>query len=140
MKKETLRIVDNELHENILLFAISSSASDIRICQVINHFLGIRLALTNNLEITRKKITVNFRRYAYESHEEIEKYTLIVNRNNGNVLFQELRKIDYILIITTESPKGPIEESLQKLRNSGEVSAIYKVDTVALKSLNNIQI
>jgi hypothetical protein len=138
VKKETLRINDSDLHENVLLFAISSSESDIRICRLINDILHINLVLTENLEIINKNRTLAFRRFMWESHEEIEKYVLVVNKGSGSAIFQELTKIDFLLFITTESPKGHIEEAMQLVRNLPEISAIYKVDPRSLKNFNRI--
>jgi hypothetical protein len=138
VKKETLKLSNGELEDNALLFAISSSESDIRICQLINNALGINLALTSSLEILQKKLPTSFRQYSYESPEEIEKYTLIVNRNEGKVLFRVLEKIDFFLLVVTESPMKTIENSFMKLKNSPLISAIYKVDQTSLKAFNRL--
>lgn len=128
----------DDLQNNILLYAIASSDSDIRICQSINRILGINLTLAANIEVPQNNKLVIFRRYNYESLEEIEKYTLVVNRNEGNVLFRELKKIDYILLVNTEAPKELIEGALLKLKNLPEVTALYKLDQSKLKSFNRI--
>jgi hypothetical protein len=138
VKKETLKVIDDGIHENVLLYAISSSSSDIRICQTLNRILGINLVLADNLEIIKRKTNIGFRQFTYESHEDIEKFILVVNRNAGNVLFHELKTIDYVLLILTESPKGIIETSIRKLKDLPEISAIYKVDHKLLKSFSQI--
>ncbi len=138
MKKETLKVADNDLQDDLLLYAISSSESDIRICQTINRILGINLALAESLSVSKGKKGFKYRRYIYESEEEIEKFLLLVNRNEGIFLFPELKKIDYIFIVITESPKAPIEDYMQRLKVLPEITALYKVDQLTLKSFNKI--
>lgn len=138
MKKETLKVADNDLQDDLLLYAISSSESDIRICQTINRILGINLALAESLSVSKGKKVFKYRRYIYESEEEIEKFLLLVNRNEGIFLFPELKKIDYIFIVITESPKAPIEDYMQRLKVLPEITALYKVDQLTLKSFNKI--
>ncbi len=138
VKKEILIVNDYDLIEGMLVYAISSSESDILICQIINRFLGINLALGDNVEISRKNIVVNFRRYNYLSHDEIEKYVLLVNRHGGHYLFPEIKKIDYIFIIATEAPKEPIEAKIQDIKNIPEISAIYKINQSKLKAVRHI--
>jgi hypothetical protein len=138
VKKEVLKLADKNFQEDVLLYAISSSESDIRICQIINRILKINLALTESLEITKKNSVHHFRRYVFESEEEIEKFLLIVNRSEGNYLFPEIEKIDFILVIITESPKEPFDTDIQKLKLLPEIAAIYKVDQFTLKSFNKL--
>jgi hypothetical protein len=138
VKKEILRLDNNDSHQHLLLYAISSSASDIRLCQEINRVFGIGLTLSRNIELFQQDKTLTFRRYEYESHEEIEKYTLLVNRQDGNVLMKELSKIDFILLIHTEAPKAFIEVSLQNLKSSPEITALYKYDPKKIRSFNRI--
>jgi hypothetical protein len=138
VKKEILRIENDDFQKHMLFYAIASSHSDIRMCQSINQVLGINLALSSNVEIVQKNKIINFRRYIYESDEEIEKYTLVVNRNEGAVLFRELQMIDYILIVNTEGPKDYIESLLQELRNTSDVTALYKLDHTTLKTFNRL--
>lgn len=140
VKKETLKLASNDLRNDVLVYAISSSESDIRICQLINRVLGIDLTLAENLEIILKKDTQSFRRFIFESEEEIEKFILIVNRNGGNHLFSELKKIDFIFLVITDSPKEPIETGMQKLKTIPEISALYKVDQSGLKSFSRLSL
>jgi hypothetical protein len=59
VKKEILIVNDYDLIEGMLVYAILVE-SDILICQIIYRFLGINLALGDNVEISRKNIVVNF--------------------------------------------------------------------------------
>jgi hypothetical protein len=140
VKKEILRLGNNDLQGNQLLYAISSSESDIRICQAVNKILGINLTLGSNLEINEKGKALTFRQYTFESREEIEKFTLVINKSSGNVLFKELKKIDYILMVTSEGPTALIEESIQSLRNLPGIIALYKLDSANLKTLTRLSL
>jgi hypothetical protein len=140
VKKEVLKFSENDLSSNVILYAISSSQSDIHLCQLINKSFGIALALSEPLEITKKNSTLHFTRYEFISDEEIDKFHLIINRSSGHYLFPELKKIDYFLIISSESPIEPIDSAIQELKSYTGISAVYKLEPAALKSFGKLQI
>jgi hypothetical protein len=140
VKRAVLKYSENEMGSNVILFAISSSQSDIHICQLINQSLGIRLALSEPAEILNKGISLQFIRYTFNSDQEIEKFHLIVNRNGGNYLFPELKKIDFFLVISTESPVEQIDSAIRVLKLNKGISAICKLDPALLKSFSKLQL
>ena len=131
--------VDHPFHyDGVLLFAIASAESDLRVCLTLNQTLGINLSLTDDLDVTIKKAVVSFRRYMYESDEGIDKYNFFINWNGANYLVPELKKIDYVLMVQSEGSLSGIEKSVIRLKLLKEFTAIYKVDHITLKSFDRL--
>jgi hypothetical protein len=139
VKKETLKLAHLRLDENVLIYTISSAESDIRVCGIINKIFNIGLSLTDDLVVTIKSSTVNFRRYQHESDEGIEKYMFLVNHSQGYYLLPELKKIDYIFLILTESLTLDINAPLEQLRINPGISAVFSLDPSSLKSFSRIK-
>lgn len=138
MRKSILKVEHTTHNDEILLFALVSAESDLRICLTLNRELGINLSLTDSLEVTIKKTIVSFRRYSYEGDEGIEKYNLFINRNGSSYLLPELQKIDYILMVQSEGSLSGIEKGVIQLKLLQEFTAIYKLDHNSLKSFDRL--
>jgi hypothetical protein len=136
MKKSILKYTEH--NDTVLIYAIASAESDLQICMKINQKLNINLTLGEDCEVLIKKESILFRRYHYESEEIIEKYQLFVNRMHGHFLFPELKKVDFLLIITTEASPASIESLLRELKERKEFTTFTKVSKDSLRSLNRI--
>jgi hypothetical protein len=140
LKKETLKISSTDLEGNRLLFSIVTSESDLQLCMLLNKYLSISLALADELELERKSRVIRFRKYVFENEELIEKYILFSNYSDGEYLFPELKKNDYLLLINTEASVNSIEINVSRLRQLPEISGIYKIEPSKIKSFRKIRI
>ncbi len=139
MKKQQLKVDDNNKQDNVHLYSIASSESDIRICYILNQILGIDLSLAEDIVIQNKNLVLNFRNYSFESDHGTEKYYLIINRSDGNFLFPELKKIDYIFVTFSETLISGMESSIQKIKSQAGISAIIPIESSKIKSFNKIK-
>jgi hypothetical protein len=140
LKKETLNISALDIEGNRLLFSIVSSDSDLKICMLINNSLGISLALDEEIVVKRKSRLIRFRKYVYENDEMLEKYILFSNFAEGEYLFPELKKNDFLLLINTESDTNSMEDRVNKLKQFSEISGLFKIEPSKIKSLHKIKI
>lgn len=140
MKKETLNISALDIEGNRLLFSIVSSDSDLKICMLINNSLGISLALDEEIAVKRKSRLIRFRKYVYENDEMLEKYILFSNFAEGEYLFPELKKNDFLLLINTESDTNSMEDRVNKLKQFPEISGLFKIEPSRIKSLRKIKV
>jgi hypothetical protein len=140
LKKETLKISSADIEGNRLLFSIVSSESDLKICMLLNSCLGISLALDEEIVVKRKSRVIRFRKYNYENDELLEKYLLFSNYAEGEYLFPELKKNDFLLLINTELDTASIEDRIHKLRQLPEISGIFKIESSNIRSLRKIKI
>jgi hypothetical protein len=137
-KKETLRL-SNDDNGNVLLFTIVSSESDLHICMLINKAFQISMSLSDDLEIKYASGIIGFKKYQFEQEVEEERFTLLINHHStGKYLFPEFKKIDFILIISSESNHVRFENQIKKLKESPGVSAIFRVDPSTIKSYKRI--
>jgi hypothetical protein len=139
VKKETLKLSRLDKDENVLLYTIVSAESDLQVCRILNNVFGIGLSLADDIIINNKAARVGFRKYFYENEEGIEKCLFFVNRNQNNYLMPELKKIDYIFIIVTESSPSDFALQVQQLKTHTGISAVFYMDPSLLKSFHRIQ-
>jgi hypothetical protein len=139
VKKETLRLSRIDQDDNVLLYGIVSSDSELQVCRAINTVFGISLSLTDDIVISGKTSPVIYRKYYFENEENSEKFILIGNRNQTNYLLPELKKIDYIFLIISESSASDFLNSFQLLKANPGISAVFILDPASVKSFHRIQ-
>jgi hypothetical protein len=139
VKKQKLKVDYSDIQENIKLYSIASTESDIRICYILNQILGINLSLAEDMMIQNKNTVLSFRNYYYESEDGSEKYYLILNKADSNFLFSELKKVDYIFVTMAESEISDINTSIQNIKNQPEILALIPIDPGKIKSFNKIK-
>lgn len=138
-KKETLKLSDIGNNEKIVLYTFASSESDIKMCMLINKVFHINMSLSEDLIIKSASESINFKKYCYEEEIEGEKYTLLLNQHpTGKFLFPEYKKIDYILIISSESNRQQFEHQIKILKEVPGISAIFKMDPSSVKSFRKL--
>jgi hypothetical protein len=141
VKKQTLIMSDSNSAENLLLYTIASSESDIHLCLLINKIFKISLSLSEDFEVVSKNFSNKFRKYEFENEEDGEKFILLSNRNNsGQVLMPEFKKIDFILLIISETPAANYEKRIQLLKDDNAIAAIFKIDPTSVKSFGKLKI
>lgn len=138
MKKTILKEKKASQSDNLLAYAISSSESDLRICMKLNQWLDINLSLDSDYQALIKGEPVFFRRYYFEFDEGIEKFFFFVNNSQGQYLFPELKKVDYILLVQVETDSLSLREKLTELKNDREFTVFYPLEPGSLKSLSKI--
>jgi len=139
VKKKQLKVDNSVIQDKINLYSVSSSESDIRICYVLNRILGINLSLADNIIIQNKGAIQNFRNFFYESEHGTEKYYFILNRNGGNYLFPELKKIDFVFLILSDTDIPGLGSIIQSIKNQPEITALIPVDSSKIKSISKIR-
>ena len=139
MKKTILKEKKtSQFNKGLLIYAISSVETDLRLCLKINQWLNISLSLDEDIHVPSGKIVHNFRRYFYEYDEEIEKYFFIVNRSGGKYLFPELKKVDYLLIVFSEGDTRILESRIREMKNEKEFTVLYPVPPDSLRAIDRV--
>jgi hypothetical protein len=138
LKKTSLRISDEPGGANELLFALVSHESELKVCMILNDRLNIQLSLGNDIVVNSKTRIQVFRRYQFEDEEGIEKYIFIVNRNEGNILFNELKQVDYLFLVKSESALTSVEPAILELRDHHFFTAVHKIGPDKLRNYHKI--
>jgi hypothetical protein len=115
------------------LIGIVSSEKDYRLCWMLNNLFNIKLAKAEEHSTAQS----NHSMYSYVQEELFREYYLIANKSDSHVLIEELKNMDYFLMI-----KGVNEEEEKKniadlIKKSDMVSGAYVIDVHSLKSKHN---
>ena len=138
-KRSTLKLgIENSAGSDEVV-ALATTESELRVCLILNDLLSIQLTLSSDITIQQKGESIPFRRYQFEDAEGIEKYTLIVNRNGGQILFRELKHVDYLLVITTDDPSVSATALVAKLKSAKHFTAISTINPEKLKQYARIR-
>lgn len=138
MKKEILQNTTLSGFDQTQVFTIVSGESDLKVCWIINSLLDINLSLSDDIVITSRKNSINFRRYQFISHDEFERYILMVNRHDGNILVPELKKIDYLFIIQSQVSLPSLETRMLQVKKHPLITALIQINYQSIKSFNRI--
>lgn len=127
-----------EADDNVMLYTIASSESDIRMCMIINEIFRINMSLADDLIVKSVSLDVGFKKYMSDEEVEEEKILLFINHHpSGKYLFPELKKVDYLLVIKTEVNKG-FSEKIKELKNTPGVTAVIRIEPSSTKSFKHL--
>jgi hypothetical protein len=140
VKKETLNLSALDKNDNVLLYSIVSADSELQVCRVVNTVFEIGLSLADDIVIPGKSSSLFFRKYYFENEDASEKFSLFKNRNQNNYLLPELKKIDYVFLIISESPASHFHEAIKQLLTYPEISAVFNLDVASIKSFQKIHL
>ena len=138
MKKEILKNNASSGYEQTQVYTLVSVESDLKVCWIINSILGINLSLSEDVRLNLSKSTNSFKRFQYITEDESEKYSLIVNRNQGNLLVPELKKIDYLFIIQTQNKLFSAGDKIPKIKEHQDINAFIGIHHNSIRSFSRL--
>lgn len=140
MKKEILKNTTSSEYEQTHVYTLVSVESDLKICWIINNIFGINLSLSEDVKISLSGNPKSFKRYQFVTDNESERYLLVINRYEGNVLVSELKKIDYLFIIQSQNKFFSVENKIPEIKKHQEINAFIRIDPESIRSFNKILI
>lgn len=121
---------------DFLVIAIVSFEKDYKLVWDINNSLAFDFARTDDYLAYHKKrkLDQEFSSFIFSDEKEYIDYRIITNKSDQGYLLEELKNIDYIVLI-----KGDFEESydrkfLSKLQNLKSVQSAFLLDLNKLKA------
>lgn len=125
---------------DFLLFGLSSHENDYRLVWQMNQTFSFNFERINNHRIISKKNgkEIEFPMYSYDDEDTFYLYHLIVNKSDQGVLLEELKNIDYLIMIQgdfTEAFSNGFHNRLKKLEL---VQGVFKIDPSGLKNKENL--
>jgi hypothetical protein len=132
--------LSNETLPEFDIFGIASHENDYRISWAINEALGLRLTKSDNHKSFNKRINEEqeFSMYISNSGEIPALIKLISNRCENGFLLEELKNIDYILLIEKSGAPFPIADLVAQIRSISFISTIFPLDIKLLKNKNRL--
>lgn len=154
-------VLDSILEDAYELIAIHSTLPSYRLAFLLNKNLEVKLSRTeNDVLLNNKGISARFSLFRYEDIYQYNLYSLVENKckiqnplnaisNNElfamtehssitSYLIPEFRNVDYFLKIETESSLFSTKSLIAKLLSITQVITAYAVDSLQLKSKNNL--
>jgi hypothetical protein len=140
MKSESrirrVQLNDNHDDESGLL-GIVTSEPDYKLSLTLNKKLNISLRNASPLKlIGNSGDELTYTRYFFESEISGTSFSLISNRSGKSFLLNKLRNIDYILLIQNPENDSYINDILQKMKSSENVTALFLFNLKTLKDKN----
>jgi len=119
-----------------ILLGISSHENDYRLSWALNENLGFRFTKTENHKSFNQRLseTQEFSTYSFTDDENSNTYRLISNRCDNGFLLDELKNIDFLLLIEPGEAICDTKELMANVRSVPFISAVFSIDINALKN------
>jgi hypothetical protein len=127
-----------ELDLDFVLIAITSQLKDYLLCFKLNRQLNINFYKIDELIIETNSGSLFFSRYHYQIPETETDFYLLSNKGEQGYLIQEMRTVDYFIIIRNYISKEETDEFIDGINKLQEVVAAIEVDPRRLKSKENL--
>ena len=136
MGKKDVHKLSPEPGQSLVLLGISSHENDYRLSWGINENLGFKLVKTENHISFNQRLNLNqeFSTYSYRANENSNTYRLIANRCDNGFLLEELKNIDFLVLIEPSDPLFNAKELITNLRTVPFVFAVFNIEINTLKS------
>jgi len=140
MGKRDVHKLSSEPMVSLILFGISSHENDYRLSWAMNEHLGFKLTRTDNLQSFNQRLNVDqeFSNYFFTDQESMNTYRLISNRCDNGFLLEELKNIDYLLLIEPNDEVFKISDVITKIKSIPFVAAIFPIEISSLKNKKRI--
>jgi hypothetical protein len=136
MGKKGVHKLSSDPGQTLALLGISSHENDYRLSWGMNENLGFRLVKTDNHKSfnTRLNEFQEFSAYCYTENEYSTTYRLIANRCDNGFLLDELKNIDYLLLVEPSDPSFEVKGLMANIRLVPFISAVFVIDLNSLKN------
>ena len=135
MGKKDVHKLSSETDQTLLLLGISSHENDYRLSWGINESLGFKLVKSENLVSFNQRLKENqeFSTYSFSDGEGAV-FRLVANRCDNGFLLDELKNIDFLLLIEPGEAICDTKELMANVRSVPFISAVFSIDINALKN------
>ncbi len=125
---------------DFLLFGLSSHENDYRLVWKINQDFSLNFERGENHRIISKKTGQEheFALYSYDDEDTFYMYYLLSNKSEQAVLLEELKNIDYLIMIQGEFTEAFSNGFQNRLKKVESVQGVFKIDPSTLKNRENL--
>lgn len=132
--------LDYEPDYEFLLLGIVSYERDYRLSWDINQNLGLDLSRTDDhsLKLKSSGKEMYFSCFVYDEEDSYLNYKLLTNRSDDGYLLDELKNIDYFIVISGEYASGFAPDFRQKLNKLETVQNCFVLEPEKIKSSHRV--
>jgi hypothetical protein len=126
--------------QTIILLGISSHENDYRISWALNEYLGFHFTKTENHKVLNQRLKEfqEFSVYLYTEKEDSPIYRLLSNRCENGFLVEELKNIDFLLLIEEKEATISAVDLTAKIKSIPFVAAVFPIEWTTLKSKSKL--
>ncbi|HOY38146.1 MAG: IPExxxVDY family protein [Bacteroidales bacterium] len=133
MKRKTLKFSPEY---NFILFGLSATVSDIRLVYILKTMTELDFHRCENLCVFHEKLPIEqtFSLFECDENDENLSISLISNKSQEGFLIEELKNIDYFIIIKGADSIVFAEKFLKVLKESSSIYGVFQIDPNNLPS------
>jgi hypothetical protein len=139
MGNKNVHKLNSQPEQIIHLFGISSHENDYRISWAFNEYLKFHFTKAENHKVLNQRLKEfqEFAVYIYAEDDDSRTYRLISNRCENGFLIEELKNIDYLLLVEAKEA-FPTSELATNIKSIPFVAAVFPIEWTTLKSKNKL--
>jgi hypothetical protein len=141
MGNKSVHKLTPECSTPFLIIGIASHENDYRISWALNSTLGFHFTKTDNHKVFHKRFNEmqEFSMYRSNDDDASPVYKLIANCCDNGFLLEELRTIDFVLVVENAASLGDGSQTIHQLKGIPFISTAFIVNPSTLKGLNRIK-
>lgn len=129
---------DYEEHLDFALMGIVCAYKDYRLCFEINRILGIELCKEQDFELAKEKRgSSSLYSFFNYSNDDNEQYIVLANKGSNGLFINELKHVDYFMLIRNLSPFNALDIITKQLKQITCITAISILEASKYKSSEN---
>jgi hypothetical protein len=138
MSKKILKLADEDKFD-FLMIGIVCMHRDYRLCMELNKKLHINLSRQDDYTVfnNRRMEDHAFSFYEFVSEED-DRYNVISNKSQRGYLIPEQYQLDYLFLLRMFPMRIEEQDLIDSMKKIPIVLGAYKLDTVKLKSRENL--
>ena len=132
---------DYDDHLDFLLIGIYCAHKDFRLCFEINKTLEINLSRADDLEMKKEKRgSLSYYSLFNYHNGDNEQYFVIANKGTNGTFINELKHVDYFMLIKNLAPFNSLTTIAQLLKEISIITGVAILDATEYKSAENFLI
>jgi len=123
-----------------MVIGIVTPVQDYRMAWFLNNMLHKSLRKTDDhtLNDGLNRRQMSFSRYVFDESITKSVFYLLENKHETDCLLQEMKELDYLLIIKGDYYRNRVNDMLKKIRTMEEVQTAVLLKTDEIRSKNNL--
>ena len=125
---------------DFLLFGLSSHENDYTLVWKINQEFSFNFERGKSHKIISKKAggEIEFTLYTYDDEDTFYLYHFITNKSEQGILLEELKNIDYLIMVQGEFTDAFSNGFYNRLKKVETIQGVFKIDPASLKNRENL--
>ena len=126
---------------DFLLLGLASNENDYRLIWRINNVFNYSFERSDNLRVViSNSEEMEFSHYTYDDENTFLYYRIMSNKCDKGVLIEELKNIDYLLIIQGDFSESFVTGFVSKMKKIENIHGVFRISPANLKNKERLLI